>query len=121
MKKISTIAKLQLVIIIYSISSVIAKVVSKQPFFSLKFFFWGGLELVFLAVYAIFWQQMIKKIELSQAYANRAMVLVWSLLWAFFGFQEPVSIQNIIGALLVMAGIVVINCGGPEVPDGHSV
>ena len=49
------------------------------------------------------------------------MVLVWSLLWAFFGFQEPVSIQNIIGALLVMAGIVVINCGGPEVPDGHSV
>ncbi len=114
MKKISIIIKLQFVIIIYSISSVFAKAAARQPFFSLKFFIWSGLELLFLAVYALFWQQMIKKIELSQAYANRAMVLVWSLLWAFFVFREPVSVQNIAGALLVMAGIAVINSGGEK-------
>lgn len=111
MRRVILLLKLQLVIMIYSISSVVAKIASKQQTFSRSFFVWYGLELLCLGIYAILWQQMIKKIELSKAYANRAMVLGWSLLWAFFGFHEQISLQNIIGVLLVMAGIIVINCG----------
>ena len=111
MKKVGLLLKLQLVIMIYSVSSVIAKIASKQQNFSMSFFVWYGLELFCLGIYAILWQQMIKRIELSKAYANRAMVLGWSLLWAFFLFKEKITLQNIIGVLFVMAGIIVINCG----------
>lgn len=111
MKKLALLIELQLVVIIYSVSSVAAKIASRQQTFSKGFLFWYGLDLILLAVYAILWQQMIKKIELSQAYANRAMVLGWSLLWAFAGFHENISFQNVVGVLLVMAGIIVINCG----------
>lgn len=111
MKKFKLLITLQLVIIIYSISSVIAKMASRQELFSREFFFWYALEIFCLGFYAIFWQQMIKRIELSMAYANRAMVLLWSLLWSYFGFKEGISIQNIAGVILVMAGILVINFG----------
>ena len=73
---------LQVIIIIYTISSVMAKLASastEEPFRMLLFL---GLEFVVLAIYAVLWQQMIKRFELSVAYANRAMAILWSMIWA---------------------------------------
>lgn len=62
-----------------------------------------------LGVYAVLWQQIIKRFELSVAYANRAMVLVWSMVWAVAIFHDEITVQNIFGVLLVIAGTVIIN------------
>lgn len=102
---------LQGVVMIYTLSSMMAKFAAKQQMLTVGFFLFYGLELVFLGIYAVCWQQMIKKFELSVAYANRAMALVWSMIWAFFIFHEKITGNNIIGVLLVMAGIMIINTG----------
>lgn len=77
----------------------------------LWFGFFFGMEFVVLAVYALLWQQMIKRFELSVAYANRSMAVVWSMVWAVVFFHDTITIQNILGVVLVMAGTLIINTG----------
>ena len=71
--------------------------------------FWLGLEVVFLGVYAIFWQQIIKRFDLSIAYANRAFAIFWSTLWAMLIFREKVTPANTIGVIVIFAGIMLVN------------
>ncbi len=100
---------LQVVIMIYTISGIAAKLAAAEALFSWKFCMFYGVEIVILGVYALLWQQVIKRFELSAAYANRAMVLVWSLLWAALIFHDQITWKNICGVLLVIAGTVIIN------------
>ena len=90
---------LQAVIVIYTLSSVMAKLASGQEAFSAPFLLFYLAELMILGVYAILWQQMIKKFELSVAYTNRAMALLWSMLWAVVLFHDRVTMKNVIGGL----------------------
>lgn len=99
---------LQLIIMIYTFSSICAKLASGQEtIFRLLLF--TGLEFLCLAVYAVLWQQAIKKFDLSVAYANRAMVLLWSMIWAVLVFHDTITLKNILGVGLVIAGTFVIN------------
>lgn len=100
---------LQAIIMIFSASSVVAKLASGQALLSVNWILFYGLEIFLLGVYAIFWQQAIKKFDLSIAYANRAMVLLWSIVWAVLIFREKITVQNIIGLVVVILGIVIIN------------
>lgn len=100
---------LQAIIMIYSISSVVAKTASAQEFLSFRFLLFYGLEIAILGVYAILWQQAIKKFELSIAYANRAMVMLWALVWAVVIFGERITLQNVIGLVLITVGTIVVN------------
>lgn len=111
MKKITMkdICLLQLIIIIYTFSTVFAKMASGYEVLSWKFLFYFGMEFVILALYALLWQQMIKKFELSVAYINRSMALLWSMVWSVVFFKERITIQNVVGIVIVMVGIVVIN------------
>jgi drug/metabolite transporter (DMT)-like permease len=79
-----------------------------------KFLFWFGLEFVVLGIYAVLWQQMIKRFELSVAYANRSMAVVWSMIWAVIFFHDNITVNNIIGVCLVVAGTFIINVEGEE-------
>lgn len=106
---IKNILILQIVVVIYTLSSVVAKFATGKELFSLSFFLFYGLEIVILGVYAILWQQMIKKFDLSVAYANRAMALLWSAIWAVVLFHEKLDGKQIAGILLVVLGTVIIN------------
>ena len=99
--KWKNILQLQAVVIIYTISSVMAKAASFLLFF--------GLEFILLGIYALLWQQMIKKFELSVAYANRAMAILWSMIWAVLFFHDRITIRNIVGVAIVLVGIVLVN------------
>ena len=99
-----------MVIVIFTVSSVIAKFASGQEFLSVKFIVFYGLEIVILGIYAILWQQAIKKIDLSIAYANKAM----GVLWAVIIFHNQITLQNVIGVLLVIAGTIVLNSSESE-------
>lgn len=68
-----------------------------------------GAELFILGLYAIIWQQIIKRIDLSLAYANRASAIFWSALWATIFFHEQLSIKNIAGIFVIFIGIWVVN------------
>lgn len=109
--KIIQILILQFAVMIYSINTVVAKFVSNEVFGSPKFLMLYFLEFCVLGVYAIFWQQLIKRFELSIAYANKAMTLLWSLLWSIVIFHEGVTLPKIAGVILVIIGTIVINGG----------
>lgn len=111
---IKDILVLQIVIAIYTLSTVMAKQASGQPLFSVGFFGFYGAELLILGIYALLWQQMIKKFELSVAYTNRAMALLWSLIWAVVIFKDNITVKNVIGVALVIAGTIIVNGGRTE-------
>ena len=100
---------LQVVFFIYSINSVVAKFASAQEPFSLNFILLYGLELCVLGVYAILWQQLIKRMELSIAYSNKAVVLLWAMVFGSLLFKEQITLTKVAGILLVIVGIVVLH------------
>ncbi len=107
---------LQIVFLIYSTSSVVAKFASGNEVMSIKFFLFYGLEVGILGVYAILWQQVIKKFELSVAYANKAICLLWALLWSIVIFHDTLKWNQIVGIVVVMAGIFILN-SEPKTPE----
>lgn len=106
---IKDIILLQAVIVIYTMSQVMAKFTALQEIFSFRFFLFYGIEFLILGIYAVFWQQLIKKFDLSVAYANRAMALLWSMLWSVLIFHEGITIKKVLGVLLVILGTFIIN------------
>ena len=62
-------------------------------------------------------RQMIKRFELSVAYANRSMAILWSMIWAFVFFHDDITVKNIIGVLLVAVGTFIINTDTCEKTD----
>lgn len=118
MKKIKNIALLQGVIIIYTISSIMSKEASASDGNLLRFLFFFGMEFVILGIYAVLWQQMIKRFDLSVAYANRSMAVFWSMIWAVVFFHDKITAKNVIGVLLVIIGNVIINSEQGERTDG---
>lgn len=108
-KFIKNIIILQVIILIYTLSTVTAKFASQEEFLSLKFILFYGIEIFILGVYAILWQQIIKKFEISVAYANRAMSLLWSIVWAIVFFGEQITLKNVIGVIIVIIGTIIVN------------
>lgn len=111
---IKNIIILQAIIMVYTLSTVAAKFASGQEFLSLNFFLFYGLEILILGIYAIAWQQIIKKFDISIAYANKAMALLWSIVWAIVFFNESITINNIIGIIIVIIGTFIVNSDETE-------
>ncbi len=105
--------QLHIAILIYTLSSVFSKFASNSlgvnGLFSFKTVsMLGGLVFI-LGLYAVVWQQVIKKIDLSVAYANKGISIMWTLVWAVMLFNEKLQVKNIVGALIIIIGIMVIN------------
>ena len=106
---ITSILIIQAAVIIFTASGICAKFSSRYPVMSPKFLLFIFLELASLGVYAIFWQQIIKRFDLSLAYANRATSIFWSMIWAALLFGEGVTLKNIIGVIVIFSGIMTVN------------
>lgn len=102
---------LQSVFFIYSISSVVSKFASGKNLLSFEFILFYGLDVMILGIYALLWQQVIKKFELSIAYANKAITLLWALVWGMVLFHEQITPGKVAGIVLVMIGIFILNSG----------
>lgn len=107
--KIISIIILQMIVAIYTMSGVAAKFASKYEFLSFKFILCYAVEILILGVYAVLWQQIIKKFDLSIAYANRSIALLWSMIWAILLFNEVVTIKNVVGVMIVIVGTIIVN------------
>ncbi len=113
---IKNILILQAVVVVYTLSSVVAKFATGKELFSFSFFLFYGLEIVILGIYAILWQQMIKRFDLSVAYANRAMAIVWSAVWAIVLFKDVLAIKQVIGIGFVVLGTIIVNSEQKQMP-----
>lgn len=103
------ILSLHILLAVYSIAGVLSKLAAGESALSLRFCLcYGGVILV-LALYAIGWQQVIRRMPLTSAYANRAVTVVWGVVWGVLLFREGVSVVQLLGCALVVAGVVVFS------------
>ena len=109
MRRIRTLFLLHLLLMVYSMSGLFSKLAAGVIFLSPTFcLFYAGV-LALLGLYAIGWQQILKRLPLTTAYSNRAVAIVWGIIWGCLFFSEPVTIQKIIGALLIISGVVLFS------------
>lgn len=112
MEKLKKYLPLHLTIMLFSLTSVFSKAASvaynagglKSPMLWLFLF----LMMLNCGVYAIAWQKVIRRFELNVAYANRSVYLIWVQIWAVMIFKENLSASNIVGLVIVMAGVLVV-------------
>ena len=106
MKQAKWFLLLHIILGIYAGSSVCRKLAAQQPFLSAAFIVLYGLMLLALVVYAVGWQQVIKHLPLTTAYANKAVTVVWGILLGLAVFGEAVTPRQVIGAVIIICGIV---------------
>ncbi|WP_312103036.1 DMT family transporter [Pygmaiobacter massiliensis] len=97
---------LHLLIAVFSLSTVCSKMAAKQTLLSPMFFLFYGLVLFLLMVYAVCWQQIIKRMPLTTAYANKAVTVIWGLIWGIVLFNEKITLGKLIGAGVIILGII---------------
>jgi len=100
---------LQLFILLYSTTAIVAKLASREQFLSRDYVLFYLLMVAILAVYAIGWQQLIKHVDLSVTFANKGIGVFWTMLCANMILGETITWNNIVGGVLVFCGIIVIN------------
>ena len=100
-----------------SLSGVCSKMASRYTgnIFSIEFIFWFGLVFVIMFGYAIIWQQILKRMPLTVAYANRPVTLIWGALI----FGEKVTWNMIAGAAIIFAGIYLVTGEDSEKGGEH--
>lgn len=99
-------ALLHAVILLYSFSPICSKFAGRHQFPSVGFVLFYGLAVIILALYALLWQQIIKRMPLTTAYANKAVTVVWGMIGGVFFFDEQITYKKIAGLLVVLAGVV---------------
>ena len=106
MKKFQTLFLLHLMLMIYSMSGICSKLAAGEPFLSMKFCAYYAVVIALLGFYAIGWQQIIKRMPLTTAFANKAVTIVWGMVWGVLFFHETITPGKLAGAGLVILGVI---------------
>lgn len=101
-----SIAALHCLLVLYSCSGILSKLAAGYPIMSLEFCVCYAGIIGLLGIYAICWQQIIKRIPLTTAYANRAVSVVWGMVWGVVVFAERLSLMQVVGGVVVLVGVV---------------
>lgn len=112
MGKTKDYVQLHLNILLFSLTGIFSKLASiqynKEGLTSVWLYVFLFLMIADCGIYAIAWRKVIKKFTLSTAYANKSVYLIWSQVWAVLIFRENLTVNNIIGMLIVFIGVMVV-------------
>lgn len=93
---------------IYTCVGICTKMASLQPTGSWPYLLWFGGAVAIIALYALLWQQVLRRIELSTAYMFKGTTLIFTMLIAALLFGEHITTTNIVGSLIIVTGIVIL-------------
>ena len=91
--------------LVYSFSSVFTKWASMTEFRSVAYILRLSGAVAVLGVYAILWQQIIKRMRVSDAFMFKGTTIIFILLLSHFFFGEAITLTNVVGALVIICGI----------------
>lgn len=103
-----TYVALHILLLFLSLSGVCSKKAGMQEFLSLEFCIYFGLMVLILGIYTIGWQQIIKRIPLTTAFCNKAVNVIWGMLWGYLIFDETIKLSMVLGGMLVIIGVVLV-------------
>lgn len=75
--------------------------------FSPGYFFWFGLAVAILGIYAVCWQLILERIPLTTAYLRRGFSYILLFVWSSLIFHETITIRQIIGIAVISLGMIV--------------
>lgn len=105
MSKIRPYIVLHFALLLLSFTGVLSKLAAENSFFSPRWIIFYVAMIFVLGIYALIWQQVIKRIPLSTAFMNKAVTIIWALVWGFIIFGEDIDFLKIIGAVVVIIGV----------------
>ena len=109
---IRSLVGLHLSILLFSFTGICSKYVANNAaihgLFDMRTLLFLALMVLICGVYALLWQQNLKRFDVNVAYAHRSVYNIWSLLWAVLIFHERLTPGNLIGTLLIIAGVLVL-------------
>lgn len=117
MKWGKTLILLHLMLMCYSFSGVLSKLAAEQSFLGPRFCLCYGGIIALLGVYALAWQQIIKRLPLTTAFANKAVTVVWGLVWGALIFHESITWGKLLGVALVVSGVILFSTADREVEE----
>lgn len=91
--------------LVYAFSSVFTKWASQFPFLSWSYLWRLACAVGVLGVYALLWQQIIKRMNVSDAFMFKGTSLIFILLFSHLFFGEAITPANAIGAVIIIVGI----------------
>lgn len=95
--------------LVYCLYPLLGKFATRYELLSFPFIALYCVVFGVLFVYAILWQQVLKKIPLTTAIANKSITIVWGMIFGLLIFREQVSLKMIIGATLILSGIMILS------------
>jgi len=105
MKNIKVTALLIFSFLVYSSTCIFTKLASGKEFLSLHYILLLAGAVAVLALYAFLWQQILKRMDVSDAYQYKGLSIIFTLLFCHFIFGEEITLLNGIGALIIVGGI----------------
>lgn len=106
---------LHLLLLLFAGTTVLSKLAAGEDFLSPRFCLFFGGEFVLLGVYALGWQQILKRLTLTVAYTNKAVTLVWSMVFGVLLFHEQLQLRQVVGCALAVAGVLLfVKADGEE-------
>lgn len=90
---------------VYACTSIFTKMASRQEMLSWPWLLWIAGAVGVMGIYAILWQQVLKRVELSTAYMFKGTGMIFGLLIAWLILGEQITVNNMIGAAIIITGI----------------
>ena len=106
--KLKIIFILHIVLMVYSFCGVCSKKAAGEEFLSFRFCMYYGIMILIMGLYAVVWQQVLKRLPLTTAYANKPIGLIWGMLWGSLVFHEKITIKMLVGAAVIFIGIYMV-------------
>lgn len=92
--------------LVYACTSICTKMASRQELLSIPYLLWIAGAVGVMGIYALLWQQVITRMPISTAYMFKGTSLIFVLLFSALLFGEGITINNLIGSAIIIAGIV---------------
>ena len=91
---------------LYACVGICTKKAALQLPMSWWYWLWFAGAVAVIGIYAMLWQQVLKRIELGTAYMFKGTSLIFTMLIAALLFGEAITVPNIIGSVIIIVGIV---------------
>lgn len=90
---------------VYACTGIFTKMASRYELLSWPYLLWLAGAVGVMGLYALLWQQVLKRIDLSTAYMFKGTSLIFGLLIAWSILGEQITLNNMIGAAIIIIGI----------------
>ena len=95
--------------LVYTLYPLLGKFAMRYEMLSFQFIALYAVVFSVLFLYALLWQQVLKRIPLTTAIANKSVTIIWGMIFGLIFFDEKITLKMFLGALLILSGIFILS------------